>query len=101
MISKGEPRSGSRSGCTAWSTISSGTSWWAKAPRVLSRTRCNSSPKGGLPDRSSRSSRVLRKKPISPSTSARLRLAMGAPTSTSSSAVRRASSTFQAASRVM
>ena len=42
------------------------------------------SAKSGSPERSSRSTRVLTKKPISPSVSSRLRLAIGEPTTTSS-----------------
>ena len=48
-----------------------------------SRTRASSSRKRGSPARSVRSTRVLTKKPISPSVSARLRLATGVPTTMS------------------
>ncbi len=59
--------------------------WWAYAPSATSRTRPSSSREAaGRRRGSSRSTRVLTKKPTSPSISARSRLATGEPTTTSS-----------------
>ncbi len=79
-----------RSGSSTSTTFSNGRSWWAKAWSAVERTRPSSSRKVGWPAASTRSTRVLTKKPISPSTSRRLRLAMGEPTARSSLPVERA-----------
>ncbi len=73
-----------RSGRSASTTFSKGRSWWAKAPSTVSCTRPSSSRKDGSPERSVRSASVLTNRPTSPSSSARLRPATGAPTTTSS-----------------
>ena len=73
-----------RSGCSASTSRSSGTSWFSKAPSTVSRTRPTSSRKVGLPDRSPRSTSVFMNSPTTPCTSARERPAEGVPTTTSS-----------------
>ena len=67
-------------------------------PRARARS---SSRKVGSPDRSVRSTSVLTKNPISPSISARLRPAIGVPTTMSSCPCSASSSTWKAASSVM
>jgi hypothetical protein len=76
-----------RSALTSATSRSKGTSWWAKAPSAVSRTRRSSSRKVGSPSRSVRSTRVLAKKPTIPSVSGRVRPEIGAPTTTSGSPV--------------
>ena len=73
-----------RSGCSSSTSFSKGRSAWACAPSVTSRTRPNSSRNVGLPERSVLSTSVLVKNPINPSVSARLRPAIGEPTTMSS-----------------
>ncbi len=77
-------RDRSRSGCSSSTSFSKGRSWCAKAPWATSRRRPSSSRNDGSPDRSARRTRVLVKKPISPSISGRRRLATGEPTAMSS-----------------
>ncbi len=72
--------SSERPGARASTSFSKGTSWWAWAPIVSSRTRESSSRKEGLPSSRARNARVLTKKPMSPSISAKRRPAMGEPT---------------------
>ncbi len=74
----------SRSGPSSSTIFSKGRSWCAYAPNVRSRTCRSSSRNGGSSDSSARSASVFTKKPISPSISLRLRLAMAVPTTTSS-----------------
>ena len=69
----------------------------AKAPSVASRTRAARAAKSGSPARLVRSTRVLTKKPMSPSISDAVRPAIGEPTTTSSSPVRRARRAAKAA----
>ena len=90
-----------RSGCSSATSRSNGTSWFSYAPSVASRTRRSTSRKLGSPERSVRSTRVLMKKPISSSTSPRVRPAMGLPTTTSSLPAYFASSTWKAPSSIM
>ena len=78
-----------RSGRTSSSTRSKGTSWCAYASSVVSRTRPSSSRKLGSPERSVRSASELRKSPTIRSVSARVRPAIGVPTTTSSCPARR------------
>ena len=73
----------SRPGCSSATRRSKGTSWWANAPSAASRTRPTSAANDGSPARSTRSARVLTKKPISSSSSRRVRPAVGVPTTTS------------------
>ncbi|CAM4075511.1 hypothetical protein COSO111634_32725 [Corallococcus soli] len=72
-----------RSGLSSSTSFSNGTSWCANAPRVVSRTCLSRSRNVGLPSRFARNTSVLTKKPMRPSSSARLRPAMGEPTLTS------------------
>ncbi len=72
------------SGWSRSTIFSNGMSWFANAPRATSRDRRTISRKVGSPERSLRSAMVLAKKPMSPSSSVRLRLAMGVPTTMSS-----------------
>ncbi len=90
-----------RSTRSASTRRSNGTSWCWYAPSVPSRTRPSSAWNDGLPERSVRSASVLTKKPISPSVSRRVRLAMGVPTTTSSCPDQRASNRSSAASSTM
>src|ERR1035441_4641777 len=68
---------------------------------ALSRACLSSSPTVGEPDRSRRRARVLTKKPIRPSISARPRLAVGVPITTSCWPERRESNAAHAASNVI
>jgi hypothetical protein len=90
-----------RSGCSSATSRSNGTSWCSYAPSVPSRTRPSSSRKVGSPERSVRSTSVLAKKPISSSTSRRVRPAMGLPTTTSSLPLYFDSSSWKAESSTM
>ncbi|MCY1463506.1 hypothetical protein D9M71_814130 [compost metagenome] len=69
-----------RSSFSASTSCSNGRSWWAWAPRAVSLIARNNSLTRVCPFKRVRSTWVLTKKPIRPSTSARLRLAMGTPT---------------------
>ncbi len=81
---KSGPRLKSLSDCSSSTSLSKGTSWCAYAPNVTSFT-CPSSSRKVCPDESFvLSTSVLTKKPISPSVSALVRLAMAVPTHTSS-----------------
>ncbi len=91
----------SRSGCSCSTSLSKGTSWCAYAPSVVSRTCLSSSRKVELPSSRARSTSVLTKKPISPSVSARVRLAMAVPTLTSSCLAYLPSTVWNAASSTM
>ena len=77
-------RERSRSGRSSSTSVSNGRSWRSNAASALSRTWRSRSRKVEAAPRSARNTSVLTKKPISPSVSARLRLAIGEPTSTSS-----------------
>ena len=74
----------SRSGATASTIFSRGTSWCAYASSAAPRTRASSSSKVGSEDRSTRIGSVPTKKPMRDSSSARSRLATGVPTTMSS-----------------
>ncbi|MNP37760.1 hypothetical protein D3C76_1312250 [compost metagenome] len=69
-----------RSSFNASTRRSNGRSWWAWAPSAVSLIRRSSSSTVAWPSSCVRSTWVLTKKPISPSISARLRLAIGTPT---------------------
>ncbi|MCY1017641.1 hypothetical protein OV427_17885 [Pyxidicoccus sp. MSG2] len=60
----------SLSGRRASTSFSKGTSWCSYAPSATSRTRASSSRKEGSPSSRVRSTSVLTKKPMSPSSSA-------------------------------
>ena len=76
-----------RSGASSSTSFSKGVSWCEYAPSAVSRTRPTSSRNVGSPDRSALSTRVFRKQPIKPSSSGRIRPAMGEPTTMSSRSV--------------
>ena len=74
-----------RSGCSSATSCSNGTSWCSYAPSVAVAHAAQQLAEGwDRRARSVRSTSVLTKKPISPSVSARVRPAMGLPTTTSS-----------------
>ena len=83
--------SGLRGRPSSSTSRSKGRSWCERAPSTVSRERARSAGKSGSPARSPRRTRVLTKKPISPSISVRERLATGIPTGTSSCPVSRCS----------
>ena len=75
----------SRSGWSSSTSFSKGRSWWAKAPSVRLAARAAAARgRWGCPSSRVRSASVLTKKPMSPSSSAWSRPAMGVPTQTSS-----------------
>ncbi len=91
----------SRSSCSSSTSLSKGTSWCAYAPSVVSLT-CRTSSRKLCPCSSfALSTSVLTKKPISPSVSARVRLAMAVPTLTSSCPAYLPSTVWKAASSTM
>ncbi len=94
-------RPGTRSGASSSTSFSNGTSWCAKAPSAVSRTRRSSPAKPGSPDRSVRRGSVFTKNPTSPSSSACVRPATGVPTTTSSSPAYFARSAWKAARSAM
>ncbi len=71
------------------------------AQQIQERGAADPAVPGRLPERSSRSARVLTKKPINPSSSARLRPATGVPSDRSAWPLQRPSSAAKPASRVM
>ncbi|GMU01717.1 hypothetical protein KH5H1_58370 [Corallococcus caeni] len=74
----------SRAPCMPSTSFSKGRSWWAYAASVVAFTWASSVRNESPGSMRARSTSVLTKKPMSPSVSARLRLAMAEPTSTSS-----------------
>jgi hypothetical protein len=80
MASNSGLREASRRVSSAAISCSTGTSRWAYAPTAVAFTRASSSRNDGLPDRSPRSTTVLRKKPTSGSSSVRSRPLTGEPT---------------------
>jgi len=74
---------GCRGGANRSTTTSNGTSWWANAPNMVSRTRPNTSANDGSPVRSVRITTVLARHPTRDSSSTRPRPATGTPTTTS------------------
>ncbi|RKH25286.1 hypothetical protein D7X12_41415 [Corallococcus sicarius] len=74
----------SRSGWSASTSCSKGTSWCAYASRHVLRTRCSNSPKPRCPAPCTRRGSVLMKNPMSGSTSWRVRPEMGEPMTLSS-----------------
>ena len=91
----------SRSGCTASTTRSNGTSWWANASSTVSLTSARNSRNGRAESTVDRRTSVLTKNPISRCSSARSRPAVTVPTATSSCPAQRARRSWQAATRVM
>ncbi len=90
-------RAGSRSGATASTTRSKGTSWWSKASRTVALVAARKSPTVVAPSTSARSTRVWTKKPIRSSSSGRSRPAVTVPRATSRCPLRRPSSSWVAA----
>ncbi len=83
MAWKSGVRPRSRLGSSSSTSFSNGTSWCMYAPSVASRTRPSRAAKLGSPDASTRRTRVLTKQPMMLSASARVRPAIGVPTSRS------------------
>jgi hypothetical protein len=71
-----------RCGASSSTIFSNGTSWCWNASSVVRRTWARDSRNVGAPAKSVRSTSMLTKKPISPSSSGRLRPAIGEPTTT-------------------
>src|ERR1700728_1774404 len=90
-----------RGGRAISTTCSNGKSSWACASSTRVLTRSRSSPTEGPPERSSRSARLLTKKPIRGSISTRPRLATAAPITKSSWPDNRDRSAAQPANTVM
>ncbi|EAP73131.1 Hypothetical Protein RRSL_02239 [Ralstonia solanacearum UW551] len=90
-----------RTGLTRSTTCSNGRSWCAWASSTRPFTRPSSSDTVTPLPTSTLSASVFTKKPISPSTSLRVRFATGEPTTTSSCPDSRLSSADQPASTVM
>ncbi|EAP70666.1 Phage protein [Ralstonia solanacearum UW551] len=90
-----------RTGLTRSTTCSNGRSWCAWASSTRPFTRSSSSDTVTPLPTSTLSASVFTKKPISPSTSLRVRFATGEPTTTSSCPDRRLSNADHPASTVM
>ncbi len=95
------PRERSRSGCRASTSCSKGSSACARAPSAVSRPRRRRVRNVGSPDRSPRSTRRLRKRPITPSSAGSGRSATAVPTATSSCPAWRARTAWNTARTAM
>ncbi len=87
-------RLGSRSGASASTRRSKGTSWWAKASSVVSRTSARSPAKERDSSTRERSTRVLTKNPIRSAVSRCSRPEVTVPSARSSRPLQRASSSW-------